>query len=136
MHIVTVRQPWASLIAVGEKTVENRPWSSTYRGDIAVHAGLTDDVVAMSSPDVVEAMAEHSLSPLDLPRGHVVAVAALYDVHAAEDRGRCCAPWGQADRQHLLLRDVRPLRHPCPATGQLGLRGIARELEDTIRACL
>ena len=39
MKALTVRQPWASLIAAGVKTIETRSWSSEYRGPLAIHAG-------------------------------------------------------------------------------------------------
>lgn len=40
MKCLTVSQPWASLIAGGDKYIENRSWSSNYRGPLAIHAGL------------------------------------------------------------------------------------------------
>jgi hypothetical protein len=40
MKFLTIRQPWASLIAVGAKTIETRPFSTKYRGPLAIHAGL------------------------------------------------------------------------------------------------
>lgn len=39
MKAITVRQPWASLIAAGVKTIETRPRPTSYRGRIAIHAG-------------------------------------------------------------------------------------------------
>lgn len=36
---LTIRQPWASLIAAGVKTIETRSWWTRYRGPIAIHAG-------------------------------------------------------------------------------------------------
>ncbi len=39
MKAITVRQPWASLIACGEKKIETRSWATKYRGPIAIHAG-------------------------------------------------------------------------------------------------
>lgn len=36
---LTVSQPYASLIASGEKRVENRTWPTDYRGTLAIHAG-------------------------------------------------------------------------------------------------
>lgn len=36
---LTISQPWAALIASGEKWVENRIWSTTCRGPILIHAG-------------------------------------------------------------------------------------------------
>jgi hypothetical protein len=31
-------QPWASLVALGVKTIETRSWSTSYRGPLAIHA--------------------------------------------------------------------------------------------------
>lgn len=41
MKALTLHQPWASLIALGVKTIETRSWSTKYRGRIAIHAGAT-----------------------------------------------------------------------------------------------
>lgn len=41
MRSLTLHQPWASLIAVGAKTIETRSWSTTYRGPILIHASKT-----------------------------------------------------------------------------------------------
>lgn len=39
MKALTVCQPYASLIARGKKRVENRTWSTSYRGHLYIHAG-------------------------------------------------------------------------------------------------
>jgi len=39
MKALTISQPFATLIASGEKWVENRRWYTTYRGPLAIHAG-------------------------------------------------------------------------------------------------
>lgn len=39
MKALTVHQPYASLIARGEKWVENRTWQTSHRGFLAIHAG-------------------------------------------------------------------------------------------------
>lgn len=44
MKALTIRQPWASLIAHGVKTIETRSWRTHYRGPIAIHAGATADL--------------------------------------------------------------------------------------------
>jgi hypothetical protein len=38
MKALTLWQPWASLIALGAKTIETRSWSTKYRGPLAIHA--------------------------------------------------------------------------------------------------
>jgi ASCH domain len=40
MKALTVHQPFAEAIVAGEKTVEYRSWPTTYRGPVAIHAGL------------------------------------------------------------------------------------------------
>ena len=48
MKALTICQPYAHFIIRGEKLVENREWSTRYRGPLAIHAGksrswLSDD---------------------------------------------------------------------------------------------
>lgn len=38
MKALTLWQPWASLVALGVKTIETRSWSTKYRGPLAIHA--------------------------------------------------------------------------------------------------
>lgn len=39
MRAITICQPYAHLIAAGDKLVENRTWPTNYRGRLAIHAG-------------------------------------------------------------------------------------------------
>ena len=48
LMVITIRQPYAELIARGVKRVENRTWSSKYRGPLAIHAGTA--FFAMTRP--------------------------------------------------------------------------------------
>lgn len=41
MRAISIRQPWAWLIVNGHKDIENRDWSTTYRGPVLVHASKT-----------------------------------------------------------------------------------------------
>ena len=40
MKAITISQPYASLIATGDKVVENRTWATKHLGPLAIHAGL------------------------------------------------------------------------------------------------
>ena len=40
MKVLTVREPWASLIVNGYKKYEFRSWKTNYRGKILIHSGL------------------------------------------------------------------------------------------------
>jgi len=41
MKVLTIKEPWASLIINGYKEYEFRSWKTNYRGKILIHAGLS-----------------------------------------------------------------------------------------------
>jgi activating signal cointegrator 1 len=49
VRVLSLLQPWASLLVFGEKRVETRSWKTAYRGPVAIHAGLNDEYVASIS---------------------------------------------------------------------------------------
>jgi hypothetical protein len=50
MKVLSVRQPFASLICAGIKTVENRTWKTPYRGDILIHASKDEKISEFDLP--------------------------------------------------------------------------------------
>lgn len=51
MKAITIKQPWATLIAEGYKEYEFRTWKIKYRGDILIHAGKGIDKKTMERID-------------------------------------------------------------------------------------
>ena len=47
MKVITIKQPFATLIAEGLKEYEFRTWKTSYRGEILIHAGKGVDKKAM-----------------------------------------------------------------------------------------
>lgn len=47
MKVITLKQPWATLVAEGLKKYEFRSWKFNYRGEILIHAGKGIDEDAM-----------------------------------------------------------------------------------------
>lgn len=43
IRALSIRQPWAWAITKGWKPVENRTWKTSYRGPLAIHAGLKEE---------------------------------------------------------------------------------------------
>lgn len=43
MKVLTIKQPWASLIMLGLKKYEFRSWKTEYRGELLIHAGKEID---------------------------------------------------------------------------------------------
>lgn len=84
---LTLCQPWASLIALGEKRVETRGWSTTHRGPLLIHAAktLADPVCnedglreLVAAEPFATALGRHGITVAEqLPRGEVVAVAHI-----------------------------------------------------------
>lgn len=70
MKVITIKQPFASLIAEGLKKYEFRSWKTKYRGDILIHAGKSIDQKAMK---------RFSHLDLDYPTGCIIAKATITD---------------------------------------------------------
>lgn len=124
IRALTVKQPWASLIACGIKTVENRTWPipATWRdrGQLLIHAGVGFDRMALLRPEVRIELEAQSRPEWELPAGAVVAIAGKADCHEAEP-DCCTSPYAASDGWHWTLADVRQLPDPVPAKGRLGL---------------
>lgn len=71
MKALSVKQPWASLIAGGHKTIEWRSWRTNYRGPLLICAGKTPD-------DIYYEMNEGAEKAF--PLGVAVATVDLVDV--------------------------------------------------------
>ena len=119
---ITIHQPYASLIASGDKWVENRDWYVSHRGPIWIHAGLqpryltkeelkaypTGCVLCLA--DLVECVELAKVHEGDLQeRMKLLGVGVKPDDFLAHEHTEgpfCC-----------ILQDVRRLREPCPARG-------------------
>ncbi|WP_028590339.1 ASCH domain-containing protein [Paenibacillus massiliensis] len=77
MKAVTVWQPWATLLAVGEKTNETKPRRTHHRGPLAIHAAKHIDRAACEVPEIKAALARHGYTVDNLPTGAVVAICDL-----------------------------------------------------------
>lgn len=79
LRCLTIRAPWADLIAYGVKRWECRSWRTDFRGPIAIHAGKADTDRDMHlHPEAWAALGD--VIGGDAPtRGAVVAVADLTD---------------------------------------------------------
>lgn len=142
--VLTLRQPWASLVAAGVKPVENRVWGVSHRGPLAIHAGVGWDREALWHQHVwfgLRAILDYptgddlpAMARARLPRGAVLAVVDLTGIHM--ETGRCCAPWGVSASAHWELANVRPLVSPVAATGRQGLWRLSADVDAAVRGQL
>lgn len=118
MRALSVRQPWASLIAGGKKTVELRSWATKYRGPLLILAGSS-----------IWRGTEHPIGP----RGVTLCVVDLIDVRAScpDDADAACIVPPPGFGFAWVLSGATPVRH-VPAKGRLGLFAPGRELLEAI----
>lgn len=79
MKVITIKQPFATLIAEGIKDYEFRTWKTKYRGVILIHAGKGIDKKAME---------KYKHLNLNYPSGCIVAKANLVDCIEINDAAR------------------------------------------------
>lgn len=77
MKAITLKQPWATLIAEGLKEYEFRSWKINYRGEILIHAGKTVDK---------EAMERFKHLDLEYPKSRIVARVIIKDCIKLNDK--------------------------------------------------
>ena len=79
MKVITIKQPYASLIKEGIKEYEFRTWKTKYRGEILIHAGKSIDRKAIKKFEKYN---------LDYPTGCIIAKANLTDCIKIGDEER------------------------------------------------
>lgn len=119
---LSIRQPWAWLILYGGKAIENRRWSTHYRGEFLIHAaqGMTraeyEGAVQFArevDPRIVVP------PPSEIRRGGIVGRARLVDVLPPCAEFPCAHPWHMPGQFGFVLADVAPVPFR-PLRGMLG----------------
>lgn len=79
MKVITIKQPFATLIAEGLKEYEFRTWRTKYRGEVLIHAGKGIDKKAMKKFEYLN---------LEYPSGCIIAKATITDCIIIDDKMR------------------------------------------------
>jgi len=108
MKIITLWQPWASLIAYDLKRYETRSWPTNYRGPLLIHAAkrpfVSADGLKTLCPsgwaawqdamrNCAHLQAQAMPYSYELPLGAVVAIAELKDCGRMMPTRGYAAPW-------------------------------------------
>jgi hypothetical protein len=100
MKALSIKQPWANLIATGKKTIETRTWATLYRGELLLAS---------------------SKCPRVYPAGYALAVARLVDCRpmtkADCEAAQCDLYPGAVS---WVLEEVHAIE-PFPIKGHLGI---------------
>jgi len=124
---LSIKQPWAWLICAGYKDVENRSWTTNFRGRIYVHAGLKFD---REGDDELRGMIRHRFPALyankvdldyyfgietDGPRGEIIGEVDITGCVAESSSPWFVGPYG------FVLENPVLYKQPIPCKGRLGL---------------
>ena len=128
MKAITLWQPWATLVAIGAKTIETRSWGTSYRGPLAIHAGVaTSQLYLAAEFPFVDYLRQYGYTSLQFPLGCVVATCTLQDVRRILHHWTLCVPAEQRPlgnftlgRYAWYLTNIKPVDPPVPARGRQG----------------
>lgn len=112
MKTIAVRQPWATMIVVGEKTIENRSRLTRYRGRVLIHASKAHDKEAM---DEIRRLQDEAGEHYDWPVGAIIGCVNIVDCVTESENEWFDGPFG------YVLEDAIMFDEPIPARGQLGI---------------
>lgn len=79
MKVITIKQPFASLIVAGLKEYEFRTWKAKYRGELLIHASKTVDKKAMK---------KYEKYHLEYPTGCIITKVNLVDCIKIDEKAR------------------------------------------------
>ncbi|MGI6375172.1 MAG: ASCH domain-containing protein [Anaerolineae bacterium] len=121
MKAISIHQPWADLIVLGDKDIENRSWTTRHRGRVLIHAGLTVERDAVA--DLQAWARENDWEYPDQPdTGCLLGFVTLADVVTESDSGWFNGPFG------WVLTEPHYFQEPVPYRGRLGLFEVPDEL--------
>lgn len=126
---ITLRQPWAHLVAHHRKLIENRSWSTDYRGPLCIHAGTnmtTREYLEVRNWVLQQELVTAEAFPAreTLIFGAIIAVTKLLDVRRTPVT-KDLLPWEMPGGYSWLLAPVRSVI-PFPCLGTQGLWSLPR----------
>jgi hypothetical protein len=132
MKALTLHRHWAELVAAGTKRVENRPWNTHFRGQLAIHAGKASGKSLRASAFAFGV--DFDALPCSAIVGVVDVVACLTLEESQQRRFAGDEFEWLADHEHVLgprclvLDNARRLETPIPVAGKLGLWDVPADI--------
>lgn len=127
MRVLSIKEPFASLVFLGIKKIETRSWKTNYRGEIYIHASLTKSVIK----DEKRKEKLLSLFPdnYNFKQGYIICKAYLKDCiymdeefinSIKKDETEYLCGHYDVGRYAWVLDDVKVIKE-IPAKGKLGI---------------
>ena len=121
MKCISIKQPWATLIILHGKDVENRTWGTNYTGPLLIHSSKTydhDGDMYLHSMGIFRDIS--AFLPSELPSGAIIGKVELIGCWQRpflrkEPSRWFFGPWG------WILENPVAFKKPIPYKGQLGI---------------
>ena len=134
MKVLSIKEPFASLIKEKKKCIETRSWKTNYRGEIYIHASLGN----VKKERFENEDFNNLVKDLELNHGHILCKCKLVDcIYMTEEyieklkkenyQEYLCGRYEEG-RYSWVLEDVEEIV-PIKAKGRLGIWNYTEELE-------
>jgi hypothetical protein len=133
MKAITIKQPWATLLMLGEKKIETRSWATKHRGRLLIHAASAQSptLIAICQQEPFRSvLARHGITDFaQLRRGVILGTVELVDClrvelfPPAQPLSSLEEAFGDytPGRHGWFVKDPQPLILPITYRGKLGL---------------
>lgn len=121
MKVLTIKEPWASLIIEEYKKYEFRSWKTKYRGKILIHAGCSVE------KDMMKRFSDYNIN---VNPGYIIGHATIVDCILVDEefnkklRNIDPVVYGRSNHTETYawkLENVVKYDNPIPCKGKLGL---------------
>lgn len=115
MKVLSIREPYASLIMNGKKRIETRSWRTNYRGEFLVHSSLGK----MAGKDKYNDIVNDLISDMDMNYGYIICKCKLVDCiymdeefirFIKDNRTEYAVGEYKVGRYAWVLEDVEPIK--------------------------
>lgn len=125
MKALSIRQPYAWLIAQGIKPIENRSWATKFRGNFLIHTGQQPPTSRdyLAAKEICESIGIVLPKINEFEKGGIVGYAKLIDSVTSHDSPFFFGPNG------FVLKGAKPCKL-ISCKGQLSFFNLDLDIED------
>lgn len=120
MKVISIRQPWATLVCGGAKTIENRTWQTSHRGLLAIHTGAFQKASNQLVPSEVRD---------SLYFGGIIGTVELREIVEREDISD--NPWAEGPLC-FVFENPKLFRTPFAHKGRVSISTLPDEIADRV----
>ena len=124
VKVLSIREPFASLIKNNKKYIETRSWKTNYRGELYIHASISKmDKSIYKRKELIKLIDNDVMN-----YGYILCKCELVDcvemteeyIDKIKKEAYICGEY-QVGRYAWILKNIEPLENIIPAKGKLGI---------------